>query len=662
MKTGWRDAYRSFYYETLPSLPEPCLPSRDTVLLVIDLQAAYLVDKEPADDRAAAEWRRWAPFRERMHGQVLPNTRRLLSHFRDAGSDVIFVRIACLRSDGRDRSLSQARPGFNNLLLPAWAPESQILPEVAPLAHEVVLTKTTDSALTGTSLRLLLNNLGTRHVVVCGVFTDQCVASTVRSLADENFDVVVVDDACAAGTDELHRAELTILNNIYCQVLSCDETLAAVHGPDSEKTKSMSPLIASLVNADKAAVLRDSAKFWNPNKVETWAASGVDLVIGRREGYHLYDMSGHRLIDMHLNGGTYNLGHRNPEIIAELKEAMDYFDVGNHHFPSIARTALSKRLVQTAPANMRYAVLASGGGEAIDIGLKCARYATKRRKIISVIRAYHGHTGLALGTADGRYAKQFLSEGSPEEFVKVPFNDLPAMEAALRHKDAACVIMETIPATYGFPMPADGYLAGVKDLCHKYGSVYVADEVQTGLMRCGGGHLWGISSYGVQPDIIVTSKGLSGGLYPIGAVIVNEQAGGWLREDGWGHISTFGGSELGCVAALKTLEITLRPETIANVDAIAQRLRAGLERIQADNSKIFTGIRQRGVIFGLEFRTVAEGAKPVMRELYKTGVWAIYSQLDPCVLQYKAGLLLTPTECDELLERTAAGIRAASLS
>lgn len=422
----------------------------------------------------------------------------------------------------------------------------------------------------------------------------------------------------------------------------------------------MSSLLSSLLHTDKAAVLRDSAQFWNPDKVRSWAAAGVDLVIGRRENYYLYDMLGHRLIDMHLNGGTFNLGHRNPEIVAELKEALDHFDIGNHHFPAIARAALAKRLVETAPRSMRYAILSSGGGEAIDIGLKCARYATQRRKIVSVIRAYHGHTGLALGTADSRYARQFVSEGNPAEFVKVPFNDLPAMEAALAACDAACVIMETIPATYGFPMPDEGYLAGVKALCAQHGALYVADEVQTGLMRCGKGHLWGIASYGVEPDIIVTSKGLSGGLYPIGAVIVNDRAGGWLREDGWGHISTFGGSELGCVAALKTLEITLRPETIANVDRVAARLRAGLDRIRSDHPDFFTGIRQRGVIFGLEFGTHPEGAKAVMSALYAKGVWAIYSQLDPRVLQFKAGLLLTAEQCDDLLARTADGIACAS--
>ena len=232
MSSTWRTAYRSFYYETMngDDLPDIALDPAKTALLVIDLQVAYLPDTAPPHATPADldEWRRWTPFRERMHRTVLPNTQRLLTRFRAAQRDVIFARIACLTQDGRDRSLSQARPGFNNLLLPHTAAESQILPQVAPLPHEIVLTKTTDSALTGTNLRLLLSNLGIRNVVVCGIFTDQCVAGTVRSLADESFNVIVVDDACAAATDELHRAELTIINNIYCQVLTTDETLSAL--------------------------------------------------------------------------------------------------------------------------------------------------------------------------------------------------------------------------------------------------------------------------------------------------------------------------------------------------------------------------------------------------------------------------------------------------
>ncbi|NQW99027.1 cysteine hydrolase family protein [bacterium] len=226
MSSIWKSAYRSFYYQTMPDdLPDIVIDPARTALLVIDLQVCYLPDN-PGDD--PAEWARWAPFRERLAGTVIPNTVRLLEKFRDLHSEVIFARIACLTADGRDRSLSHARPGFNNLLLPHTSADSQILPQVAPLPEEMVITKTTDSALTGTGLRLLLANLGIRNVVVCGIFTDQCVASTVRSLADESFNVIVVDDACAAATEELHRHELTIINNIYCQVLTCDETLAAL--------------------------------------------------------------------------------------------------------------------------------------------------------------------------------------------------------------------------------------------------------------------------------------------------------------------------------------------------------------------------------------------------------------------------------------------------
>lgn len=225
---SWRTAYRSFYYEGADDLPDVVLTPKETALLVIDLQNCYLPRTAPTAPAELKEYERWAPFRERLSSIVLPTTARLIAHFREQQLDVIYARIACLLPDGRDRSLSQARPGFNNLLLPKDAEESQILPEVAPLPNEIVITKTTDSALTGTSLRLLLCNLGIKNVVVAGIFTDQCVASTVRSLADESFNVVVVDDACAAATDELHRHELTIINNIYCQVLTCEETFTAL--------------------------------------------------------------------------------------------------------------------------------------------------------------------------------------------------------------------------------------------------------------------------------------------------------------------------------------------------------------------------------------------------------------------------------------------------
>lgn len=224
---GWETAYRSFYYAAPGNPPPVSLPRGTTALLVIDVQNVYLNDDPEAErtEDEAREFVRWQPFYRRMRTRVIPAIQRLLTRFRGSGIPVLFARIACLTPDGADRSLSQRRPGFNNLLLPHCAPESQIIPELAPHENEIVVCKTTDSALTGTNLRLILDNMGVRHIVVAGIFTDQCVSSSVRSLADENFDVVVADDGCAAGTDELHRHELEIINNLYCQVLSTDDIL-----------------------------------------------------------------------------------------------------------------------------------------------------------------------------------------------------------------------------------------------------------------------------------------------------------------------------------------------------------------------------------------------------------------------------------------------------
>lgn len=405
----------------------------------------------------------------------------------------------------------------------------------------------------------------------------------------------------------------------------------------------------------KAQVLELAKKYWNPDKTQFWTDAGVDLVIDRREGYFLWDMSGKRLIDMHLNGGTYNLGHRNPEVMAALIDGMDRFDVGNHHFPSVARTALAQRLVESAPASITKVAFGSGGGEAIDIALKSARHATQRRKIVSIMKAYHGHTGLAVATGDERFAKMFLAD-RPDEFVQVPFGDVDAMDQAIRGGDVAAVIMETIPATYGFPMPPKGYLEAVKELCERYDSLYIADEVQTGLMRTG--ELWGITRHGIEPDIMVAGKGLSGGMYPITAAMLGDRAAQWLDQDGFGHISTFGGAELGCVAAIKTLEITQRPEVRESVRRISDVFAEGLARIQADQPDWFVGIRQAGVVIGLEFAH-PEGAKFVMRELYENGVWAIFSTLDPRVLQFKPGLLLSAELCDDVLDRVASAVARA---
>ncbi len=218
---NWKKDYRSFYYETAPEPEDIRLKKNETALLVIDIQNTYL---QPSPDPVV--FARWQPFLDRMNNLVIPATARLIKHFRSERIDVIFARIACQKDDGRDRSLSQKKPGWNYLLLPKNSEESQIVPQLAPQGDEIVICKTTDSALTGSNLRLILHNMGIKNVIVTGIFTDQCISSSVRSLADESYNVIVVEDCCAAGTDELHCRELEILNMIYCHVVSSEELLS----------------------------------------------------------------------------------------------------------------------------------------------------------------------------------------------------------------------------------------------------------------------------------------------------------------------------------------------------------------------------------------------------------------------------------------------------
>ena len=214
----WKKRHRSFYYKYADDPEDIILKSNETAHLVIDVQNTYLEQKSNPKENDE-----WQPFFNRMSNVLIPNIISLISFLREKKVENIFARIACLKESGIDRSLSQKKPGFNYLLLPKNIPSGQIVNELKPKLEDIVMIKTTDSALTGTNLRLVLSNMGIKNVICTGIFTDQCVSSTVRSLADESFNVIVVEDCCAAATDELHQHELEIINMIYCHVVTLDE-------------------------------------------------------------------------------------------------------------------------------------------------------------------------------------------------------------------------------------------------------------------------------------------------------------------------------------------------------------------------------------------------------------------------------------------------------
>lgn len=222
--------YVSFYYENDNDMGAIEIDPKKTALLVVDMQHVFITRPalENPTPEELAEAERWEPFFSKIDSVVVPNNQRLLQAFRERNMNVCFAKIQCQKKDGSDRSLDQKATGYNELLLPPGTPSAEIVPELKPMEDEIVVTKTTDSVLAGTSLRLWLNNMGIDTVVVTGVLTDQCVSGTVRSLADESFKVWLIEDACMASTQRIQDNELEILNNIYCHVINTDELIEAL--------------------------------------------------------------------------------------------------------------------------------------------------------------------------------------------------------------------------------------------------------------------------------------------------------------------------------------------------------------------------------------------------------------------------------------------------
>jgi len=386
------------------------------------------------------------------------------------------------------------------------------------------------------------------------------------------------------------------------------------------------------------------ARFVSPYKAETWSGYGIDFVMGRREGVYVWNLEGSkRLLNCHVNGGTFNLGHRHPAVTRALREGAESLDIGNHHFVSAQRAALAERLAAITPGDIQYTIFGVSGGEAIDTAIKVARGYTRRPKIISALGAYHGHTGFALAAGDAKYRDPFGP--LPPGFVQVPFDDADAL-AKVVDGDTAAVIFETIPATLGMPMPAPGYYAKAREICDRAGAQLIVDEVQTGLGRTG--KMWGIDCFDVVPDILVTGKGLSGGLYPITATCLRPHLMDFFRADPFIHVSTFGGAELGCVVSLAMLEVITAPDFLPAVRRRAEWYASRLEELRLKHPGALVEVRQLGLFIGLRYAHPEGG--PLMTKLcYDAGMFALYANNDHRVQQFLPPLVINDAEADETI-------------
>lgn len=362
----------------------------------------------------------------------------------------------------------------------------------------------------------------------------------------------------------------------------------------------------------------------------------MDFVMGKREGPWLYDMDGSkRLYNLHCNGGVFNLGHRNSELIDLMRSSLEELDIGNHHLMSRERASLAQTMADLMPGDLNYTVFGVGGGEAVDLSIKIARAFTNRSNVISARGGYHGHTGLALAAGDEKYRAPFGPQ-SPG-FQQIPFNDISALEGRISDRTAA-VILETIPATLGMAIPAEDYLPAVRDLCTRHGTLLIMDEIQTGLGRTG--KLWGFEHYDIVPDIVVLGKGLSGGLYPISATVIREPLESVFHPDPFIHISTFGGAEIGCRVAQRVLEISSQPEFLQQVNTRANHIKNDVEDLRKEHPKLLKALRQLGLMMALELEDDLSG--PILtKTAYDNDLLLIYANNDPSCCQFLPPLTVT---------------------
>jgi putrescine aminotransferase len=381
-------------------------------------------------------------------------------------------------------------------------------------------------------------------------------------------------------------------------------------------------------------------------KADFFRSVGIDFVFGERRGPFVWDVSGSKkLINCHCNGGVFNLGHANPKIVSILKDSLDRLDIGNHHLVSEQRALLAHRLSELTPGDISCTVFGVSGGEAIDLAIKLSRGYTCRPKIISALGGYHGHTGLALATGDEQYRKPFGEQ--PPGFVQVPFNDFPSLAREL-DSDTAAVIFETVPATSGMPIPGKDFYVRVKEACEEKGALLIMDEVQTGLGRTGS--LWGIEHFDVVPDIMVIGKGLSGGIYPITATCFTQKLESFFHDRPFIHVSTFGGAEVGCPVALAVLDESSAPEFLSHVQDLARFFHDGFERLKEKHPEILVGLRQLGLMMGIEM--VNETCGPVMsRACYDNGILSVYANNNPRVSQLLPPLIIDEDLAREIIER-----------
>ena len=395
----------------------------------------------------------------------------------------------------------------------------------------------------------------------------------------------------------------------------------------------------------------------------------------RAEGIRLWDDDGNEYLDFLCSYGALALGHNNPAVLAavdEVRQHPNFFVIS----PGSMAGALASSLAAICPGELDRSFFCNSGSEAVEGALKLARAATGRTRIIAAEEGFHGKSFGALAVSGHEPFRRPYHPLLPD-VGHVPFGDVEALAAELRRDRVAAVILEPIQGPAGIVVPPEGYLAEVRRLCTAHGALLILDEIQTGLGRTG--RMFACEHDDVVPDVICISKGLSGGIYPIGAYVTTDKL--WRKAYGTKktstlHTSTFGGNTFACAAALAAINITVVADLPGRAAEQGARFRDKLSELAAA-SPLLRGVRGRGLMIGLDFDlTTNPVAQPLLKQaaamvavqmLHRHNIVSSYTFTNPNVVRLAPPLNTSAEDLDryvaalaEVLDRNRSFARLAA--
>jgi ornithine--oxo-acid transaminase len=386
------------------------------------------------------------------------------------------------------------------------------------------------------------------------------------------------------------------------------------------------PTVGEILSSRAGEEMALNDRYLNPQMGRILRTLGFDKEWRGGEGAHLIDADGERYLDLFGGYGVFAIGRNHPEAIAAVQEVMA---AGTANLPQLGVTLLSgvlaEALLQRAPGSVAAMVPANSGTEAVEAAIKIARAATGRRRVLFAEHAFHGLTlgSLSLnGNAEFRDGFGPLLPGCDA----VAFGDADALERELQRGDVAAFIVEPVQGK-GVNLPPADYLKRAQSLCGEAGALFVCDEVQTGIGRTG--RFLALEHWGLQPDMICVAKALSGGLVPIGAVLVSRKAFDSVfdgMERAVRHGSTFGGNDLAAAAALATLRVLDQEGLVARTERLGALLLELTEPL-VERYEVVRDVRGLGLIWAIEFGPPSGRVGRALWETVERRQTGLFSQL-----------------------------------